>query len=67
MLSQKAKALHFVSKLIPELKKVTGLAEPKTLEEAIKFARNFDAWRPNNDSLEINQASKIGYKNNQQN
>ena len=67
VLSQKAKALHFVSKLIPELKKVTGLAEPKTLEEAIKFARNFDAWRPNNDSLEINQASKIGYKNNQQN
>ena len=54
---QRTKALHFISKLTPELKKVTGLAEPKSLEEAIRFARNFDAWRPNNDSSEINHSS----------
>ena len=40
VLSQKAKALHFVSKL----KRITDLAEPETFEHAIKFARNLDAW-----------------------
>ena len=28
-MTQKAKALHFVSKLTPESKKLTGLTEPK--------------------------------------
>ena len=43
ILPQRTKALNFILKLTQELKKVTGLAEPKSLEEAIRFARNFDA------------------------
>ena len=50
--------MYFVSKLTPELKKVTGLTELKDLEEAIKFARNFDAWCPSGKNWEINQTSK---------
>ena len=59
ILSDKAKSLFFVASLSPELKKHTGMSDPKTLEEAIKTARNLDAWRSSvTDTPEINQTNR---------
>ena len=58
-LSEKTKTLFFISNLSPELKKHTGMSDPKTLEEAIKTARNLDAWNSSNTDIpQINQTNR---------